>query len=161
MTENSLDHNSIVKLLESVLIKMGVDFDKDIVVEQDELGVWFVVKSSDSGILIGGHGKTLLALNYLIRHLVGAREQFFIVDINNYHRDQINQLKGKVKVIAERVRSFETSIEMDPMTPFERRCVHSLFSNDPDILTESSGFGPDRRVILKYHQKQSPIESEV
>jgi spoIIIJ-associated protein len=52
--------------------------------------------------------------------------------------------------MSERARYFKSNIEVDPMSAFERRIVHEFLSEANDLKTESVGFGPSRRVIIKY-----------
>lgn len=53
-------------------------------------------------------------------------------------------------MMGERARYFKSSVEVDPMSAFERRVVHEFLSNASDLKTESMGFGPTRRVVIKY-----------
>ena len=53
-------------------------------------------------------------------------------------------------MMSERARYFKSNIEVDPMSAFERRVVHEFLSNATDLKTESVGFGPTRRVVIKY-----------
>jgi predicted RNA-binding protein Jag len=60
-------------------------------------------------------------------------------------------------MLAERARYFKSSIEMDPMSSYERMIVHAEFTETPDIATESAGFGKDRHVVLKYTEEKVPV----
>jgi spoIIIJ-associated protein len=73
-----------------------------------------------------------------------------MVDVNGYQLSRIRDLEQKARLLADRVRTFRSSAEMTPMTAYERMIVHSLFSNDPEITTESDGTGKMRHVILRY-----------
>ena len=53
-------------------------------------------------------------------------------------------------MMSERARYFKSNVEVDPMSAFDRRVVHEFLSNMPDLKTESMGFGPTRRVVIKY-----------
>lgn len=131
----------------------------DIVIAVDELDVGdmlkFSIKTPDAPTLIGSEGKSLMALNYIVKKVVekasgSEHGRQFIIDINDYQGKKIQDLKGKARIMAERVRYFKSDIEMMPMSPYERMIVHSFFSSTPDIQTESVGRGKDRRVVLKY-----------
>ena len=50
---------------------------------------------------------------------------------------------------AQRVRYFKKEVEMRPMNAYDRRIVHSVLQEYPDISTQSTGEGPDRRVVVK------------
>ena len=53
-------------------------------------------------------------------------------------------------MMAERARYFKSNIEVDPMSAFERRVVHEFLAGETDLKTESTGYGPTRRVVIKY-----------
>src|SRR3990167_2911908 len=77
--------------------------------------------------------------------------QFFI-DINDYQKKRIDDIRTKAHMLAERARYFKSSVEMDPMSSYERMIVHAEFTDSPDITTESSGYGKDRHLVLKYRE---------
>jgi spoIIIJ-associated protein len=113
----------------------------------------FNIETPDSKLLIGPQGDTLRACNMLLRRLlernVGEGHEKCMLDVNGYQLERIRDIEQKAKILADRVRTFRSSAEMVPMNAYERMIVHSMFSEDPDICTESSGFGPTRHVILK------------
>ncbi len=114
----------------------------------------FVVATPDSALLIGEKGARLMALNYLLKKILEQRfasvETGFMVDVNDYRKKQLDDLRAKAHMLAERARYFKSSVEMDPMSSYERMIVHSEFAETPDIITESTGGGKDRRIVLRY-----------
>ena len=132
------------------IVLEGVSVDTD----SQTKSLRFEVRTPDSAILIGERGARLLALNHLVKRIVerelkDEKLQFFI-DINDYQKKRIDDIRTKAHMLAERARYFKSSVEMDPMSSYERMIVHAQFTEVPDITTESSGYGKDRRVILKY-----------
>jgi hypothetical protein len=61
-----------------------------------------------------------------------------------------DSVKAVAHMMAERAKFFKTNIEMDPMSAYERRIIHSFLQNVPEVTTESKGEGADRRVVIKY-----------
>ena len=114
----------------------------------------FVVATTDSAILIGERGDRLLALNHLIKRIVEKNQTdpdfAFMIDVNDYQKKRVDDIRAKAHMLAERARYFKSTVEMDPMSSYERMIVHSEFADTKDIITESSGVGKDRRVIIKY-----------
>ena len=53
-------------------------------------------------------------------------------------------------MMAERAKYFKSNIEVEPMPANERRIIHMFLEKIPDIKTESEGYGPNRRVVIKY-----------
>jgi spoIIIJ-associated protein len=119
--------------------------------------VRFVVSSPDSALLIGERGARLLALNYLLKKII--EKDFpgvglsFMVDVNDYQKKHVDELRAKAHMLAERARYFKSSVEMDPMSSYERLIIHAEFTDVPDIKTESTGGGKDRRVVIRYVEK--------
>ncbi|KKQ82406.1 hypothetical protein A3I25_00420 [Candidatus Nomurabacteria bacterium RIFCSPLOWO2_02_FULL_42_17] len=120
---------------------------------------WFSVYSDDSHFFIGRGGEGLQALNHLARRMVEkvfcAQENTskipnIVVDVNDYQKKRIESLHTLAHMMAERARYFKSNIEVEPMSSYERRIIHEHLSNRPDIKTESTGDGRDRRVVIKY-----------
>lgn len=149
----------ITEVLRTILGFLGVSFT-DIVVESDDKtkSLRFVIQTPESAILIGEHGARLLALNHLVKRIVEREgkdeESSFFIDVNDYQKKHIEEIRMKAKMLAERARYFKSSVEMDPMSSYERMIVHSEFSEVPDIKTESAGVGKERRVVLKYTEEK-------
>ena len=72
-----------------------------------------------------------------------------MLDINDYHKKRIEEVKDLARMHAQRVRYFKKDIEMRPMNSYERRIVHTVLQEYPDIETESVGAGLERRVVIK------------
>ncbi len=151
------NNTEIIEILRTLLTHLGVAVT-DIVEEQDERtqSLRFVITTPDSAILIGEHGARLLALNHLVKRMVerdGAPTSFF-VDVNDYQKKRIEEIRTKAHILAERARYFKSSVEMDPMSSYERMIVHAEFTSVPDIVTESAGYGRERYVVIKYTDKK-------
>jgi spoIIIJ-associated protein len=117
------------------------------VYDEETKTMWCALSTPDSRLLTGKNGETLSAINHLVRKLV---EKNIVVDINNFQKKRIDNVKAIAHMMAERARFFKSSIEVDPMSPFERRIVHEFLSTMTDLKTESVGEGLKRRVVIKY-----------
>jgi len=148
-----MDHDKTTSFIRTLLEKLGVTIDR---IEQVSTSAHelYNIHTSDSKRLIGPQGEHLRALNYLLRRLLerveGEADTRFMVDVNGYHQSRVREIEQKASILADRVRTFRSSAEMTPMNAYERMIIHALFSNDPDITTESEGAGKTRRVVLKY-----------
>lgn len=159
-----MSERSIIQTIEELLKKMTIDFEK-IEVLNNGINTTYQIHTSDAGILIGNRGETLEALSYLIRRMVNKdleeeNRQMFIVDVNNYQTKKLEEFTQSLKVSADRVRLFKQSVELSPMTSYQRMIVHSTFTNDPEITTESEGDGRFRRVVLKYDASKDVSHAE-
>jgi spoIIIJ-associated protein len=147
------DHDALRKTAEALLKLMG--FANILVTlkkgsENDPLVV--AVSMDDAGILIGEHGANLRALEYVIKLVarkVLADMPHFIVDVNNYREEKISELREYARGIAGRVVREKREIEMDPMSSFERRIIHNELTSHPGVITESTGEGIDRRIVVR------------
>lgn len=146
--------DSIQKIIEDIFKHTGCVLSK--CEFSEEAGMfWCEIDTPDSRFLIGKDGENLKSLNYLIHRLVEKNHgedsaKSLIIDINGYQRKKLENLKATAYMMAERARYFKSNIEIDPMSAFERRIIHLFLENSKDIKTESTGFGPNRRVVIKY-----------
>ncbi len=112
------------------------------------------VTSKDSDRLIGPNGEHLRALNNVARRILekghGEETVSFLIDVNNYHEEQMERVRDNARLLAQRARLFKHDVEMDPMSSYERLVVHELFAGDPEITTESAGEGKFRHIVLKH-----------
>ena len=142
------------KLIEDIVSNMGIKYDS---VEETEDSVTqkklFIIKTPESGLLIGDNGETFQALSHLIRRIAGKGLEDkvdFAIDVNDYRSSMVDKLKIKAGILANRARDMKTSVEMEPMSSYERLIIHDALSDQPNIKTESTGEGKDRRLVIKY-----------
>ncbi len=117
--------------------------------------LWCMIETPDSRFMIGREGETLRSLNHLVRKIAektsGEEELANIfIDINGYQKKRFDSLKNIAHMMAERAKYFKSNIEIDPMPANERRIIHMFLEKIPNIKTESEGYGPSRRVVIKY-----------
>ncbi len=112
------------------------------------------INSAESDRLIGLNGEHLRALNMIARRLVeakhGENSGSFLIDVNGYHETAMEKVRQGARMLAQRARLFKHDVELEPMSSYERLVVHELFSEDPEIKTESAGEGKFRHIVLKY-----------
>ena len=115
--------------------------------------------AGDARMLIGERGANLAALEHILRKIVqkkfGAEERFSL-DLNDYRMRRMEDLKQDVKSAAKEVRLYRRPVPLNPMSSFERRIVHLLLEEYPDITTESTGQDEERRVVIKPFTPSSP-----
>ena len=146
------EHEEIVKeVLRDILSHMDINL-AEIQTQVSEETVVFNLRTADSGILIGGRGANLVALQHMARLLVHKRLSEplnFVVDVEGYKQSREEFLRELARQAADRVRETKEGVLLKPMQAFERRVVHSELSKFSDIVTESSGEEPERRVLIK------------
>ena len=113
----------------------------------------FVIRTEEAGLLIGEDGQNLLALNHILRRMLERRfgddSANVMIDVNDYQRHRFEEIKDKARMGAKRARYFKKDVVLQPMSSFERRIIHLALQEYPDIATESTGEGPQRRVVIK------------
>lgn len=113
------------------------------------------ITGQEAGILIGHHGQTLDALQYLT-NLVAARVDRHgprvLLDVEGYRKRRTETLTNLARRLAERVvRTGERAV-LEPMSAQERRVIHLALQGFPGVTTVSEGQEPFRRVVI-YKQK--------
>ena len=131
--------------------------DTPAVIEDDKKGerIRFNIKVDEAGFLIGKDGENLKALQYLFLLLISKKTSQFlrsdavIPDLNSYLLEKESYLEALAKNTAQRVLETKKSEELSPMTPWERKIVHLALEGISGIISESSGEGEERRVVIK------------
>ena len=110
------------------------------------------------GRLIGRHGQTLDAIQYLVniaanRGIEGPWVRF-VVDTGDYRRRREAALRALAQRTARQVRRAGKSVALEPMNPLERRVIHMALRDDPAVTTYSEGEEPHRRVVIQPREAQ-------
>lgn len=131
---------------------MGIaDFSVEVSRGDEEIVAAVTVPQEESGILIGYHGETQAALQYLTGQIVNKGQEKWdriIVNINGYRDQREAQLKQMANNAADRALSSGDEIEMPFLTPAERRIIHLELGGRPDVSSYSEGDGRDRRLVI-------------
>lgn len=148
----------VTNIIEKILSAMAIESVISVVEDPDIHIMVFSIDTKDSNQLIGYKGEGLTALSHIIKKMYDneledtTNNDPFLVDINGYQRKHIDELKDGAVILAEQARYFKKEIAMDPMSAYDRMIVHSIFSDETDITTASSGVGRDRHVVLAYSE---------
>ncbi len=142
--------NFITTTLSDILNKIGIFYHLEFQDGGEEK--WFLIRTEDSALMYGDPSRAIVALNTILRRVVekNFKEPLkFLIDINDHHKKHAEEIKDSARMHAQRVRYFKKDIEMRPMNAYERRIVHTVLQEYPDISTESIGDGLERRVVIK------------
>jgi spoIIIJ-associated protein len=139
---------------ESFLVNVLLNLDPTYAVEvthgDDEIHA--EIYGGDSGRIIGKGGRTLAALEFLTNAVVNRIEGESIrvvIDVGGYKRRRDDRLRQAAHKAAARVRKSGYAVELEPMSAAERRVVHMAVADESDIMSESTGDGRARRVVIK------------
>ncbi len=141
----------------TIVDDMGLRADVELVHRPGNRREYLInVTGADAGALIGHHGETLDALQYLVglaanRHDKDDSEHNFTlisVDVENYRQKREETLRRLAKRMASRVLKTHRSVTLEPMNPYERRIIHSQIQEIEGVTTVSIGTENNRRVMI-------------
>lgn len=153
VSDEELDEiaDTAIAYIESILPYMNVG---EVVIneyEGDEGELILDLTGEDLAILIGRHGKTLDALQFLVSSATSRQMGFrypVVVDVEGYKGRQREKLENIAARAADRADEQGRNVKLRPMSPYERRIVHIALADDPRVTTESEGEGSSRRVVV-------------
>jgi len=140
----------VADLLYEVVTRMGFQ-DVEIEWEEREDHVRYFVEGAELGALIGRHGSTLEALQYLVGVINSRRglvEHKIIVDIEGYRERRESRLRRLAQRTANEALREGQEIALEPMSAGDRRVIHLALSTNASVTTFSEGDDPDRCVIV-------------
>lgn len=119
--------------------------------EGDEGELILDISGDDMAVLIGRHGKTLDALQFIVSMItvrtIGFRYPV-VVDVEGYKNRQRQKLESIAHSSANRAASQHRRVGLRPMTPYERRIIHIALRDDNRVETVSEGEGSARHVVV-------------
>ena len=148
-------------------LKDGIDYLKAILTEmeieavieariEEEKQLTFLIDAKDNPILIGKNGKTLEAMQILIKNFINffSEEAYrVLLDVGGYKSQRKKQLEILATKTAKEVAKTKIPVRLGRMNAYERRVVHTKLSDWRDVITESEGEEPNRCVVIKPKQK--------
>ena len=145
------------KYIESVLSAMELEYQLEVRSLNNETEIHYNIHSSQNPLLIGAKGKTLDALQTLVKNLIQnySKEEITVeVDCGDYKQHRKYQLEVLATKTAKEVVKTKVDAKLQPMTSYERRIIHNKLSEWRDVYTESEGQGAERAVVIKYKNNQ-------
>lgn len=121
-------------------------------IKNDEKVIDVAITGNDVAHLIGKHGDTLQAINYIANTLVNKDKENYVrvnIDIMDYRKKREQTLKGIANRAAERVMKYKRPVALDAMPAYERRIIHMALQTNRNVVTESQGYEPNRYVVVK------------
>jgi spoIIIJ-associated protein len=137
-------------LLHRVIGALGIEGRLD--VHEDDAAVTVTCSGPDVALLIGRHGQTIDALQYLLNAIArrgyGDERKEVVVDAAGYRERRRATLESLAVRTAEQVRMSGSPVELDPMTAVERKVVHLKVQELAGVATTSEGTEPNRYVVV-------------
>ncbi len=109
------------------------------------------IKTTNTSAVIGRRGEVLDAIQCIAGAVANiGREDYrrVVVDCENYRRNREEKLKAMALAKAKKAVESKRRVALEPMSPYERRVVHSILADNEEITTISEGNEPVRRVVI-------------
>ena len=109
------------------------------------------IKGDGSGLLIGRHGQTLDAIEYVVSRALARRVKEpapLSIDTESYRARRRQQLHRMALAKGEQAKREHVPVALDPMPPRDRRIIHMALKDDPLIMTRSTGEGFMRAIEI-------------
>src|SRR5271156_1281021 len=140
-----------IQILKQILGQMGEQTEVR-QIEVDAETVELEIKGDGSGILIGRHGQTLDALEYIVNRILARRIKDaapISLETESYRARRRQQLHRMALSMGEKAKREHKPVRLEPMAPRDRRVVHLALKEDPMITTRSAGEGLMRGIEIK------------
>ena len=142
----------IKKTAQKLLDLLGVKGDIEVGEDKENEALSVNITTDEAGILIGRHGETISAFQVVLGQILQRQTgewQRVLVDTEDYRTKQQEMLKSMAEQAAERVKQTGDPYTIYDLTSSQRRFVHMVLSEDPQIITESEGEGRERHLVVK------------
>ena len=146
-----------VEFVETVLRDLEIEATATPVKDADGDYVGINIDGENAGTLIGHHGETLDAIQYLANLSASRRSptpnrEFLkiTVDIENYREKREETLRSLARRMAAKAVKYKRNFVLEPMNPYERRIIHSEIQGIENVDTHSVGTDENRKVIVTY-----------
>ncbi len=129
--------------------------EMDVVIDETENSIKILLYHPYGESLTGKNEDLLKACELILSRAISKdTSKRVYLDVNNYKKNKEEKLKEIIKKIAKQCSYKKESFTFPPMNAYQRRLVHMEIANHPDLITESVGEEPERKVVIK------PLKSE-
>lgn len=146
-----------VEFVETVIRDLEISATAVPVKDDEGAFVGINIEGENTGVLIGHHGETLDAIQYLANLSASRRSptpnrEFLkiTVDIENYREKREETLRGLARRMAAKAIKYKRNFVLEPMNPYERRIIHSEIQQIENVNTHSVGSDDNRKVVVTY-----------
>jgi spoIIIJ-associated protein len=155
-----------LEFIKTLLDNMCIDV-KTTVSSGDNDDTLISIEGEEAGVLIGHHGDTLDALQYLAnlaanKKINGERTNYakITIDVEGYRAKREEALRILARRMADKVLQFKKSVILEPMNPYERRIIHSEVQKIEGVSTNSIGSDNNRKIVMYLEDKGNPQKAD-
>src|ERR1041385_8246489 len=155
VTEATADREDLAEkasdFLLGVLERMGITADIDIKDDSDKTTL--EIQTKDTEPVVGRRGVVMDALQHLVnkvfyRDRTGERAKPLVVDAGGFRDKQLERLRALAQRMGEKALQTKQIVELQPMSPHDRRIVHMAIAEIPGLSSRSEGEGEDRHILV-------------
>lgn len=143
-------NKDLEKTVKAFLKKIGVVGEAKVLEKEDIIDI--NLETEDSGIVIGHHGDTLEALQLILSLVLQKQSGEFkrvSIEVGDYKKNRSDWLTNLAKETKERVLTENREVHLYDLKSWERRVVHLILQDDKEVVSESTGEGKDRVLVVK------------
>lgn len=143
----------VKEYIKEFALKFAININSEVNINDDIISI--VLVSDNNSILIGKDGRTLEALQVLLKQsiLSATNKPFKVhIDASNYKANKQKNLEYEIKKIAKDVLKSKIEVKLDPMNSYDRRCVHNVIATFDNLQSTSYGEAPERYIIISYKE---------
>jgi spoIIIJ-associated protein len=149
----------IKKIIEKIFEAIGIK-EPEISIKKDNFSkdkeifdVNILLSAREESFFLENYSEGLNALQHIVRVLLNKSGSgyFVVLDINNHKEARKNELNEIAIESAKKVRRTKEPLTLEPMSSYERRIIHLKLAELPDIVTESIGEEPERRLVVRLY----------
>lgn len=139
------------EFLLGVLERMGISADIDIKEDTDKTVL--EIQTPDTELVIGRRGVVIDALQHMVNKAVfkekrDEKQKPIVVDSGGFREKQIERLRTLAQRMGEKALQTKQIVELQPMSPHDRRIVHMAIAEIPGLSSRSEGEGEDRHILV-------------
>lgn len=141
--------NETENFLKELLSKISNNIEYS--VEQEENTIAVKIKGEGSAKLIGYRGEALNALQLILSSVIKNKVDGpvrVVLDVEEYRNKREKTLEELANKLEKTVMRNGKSITLEPMTPYERKVIHTALQNSKNVKTHSVGEGDHRRIVV-------------
>ena len=140
----------IKKYIEEFFTTLGISANVSASETDEEYNL--VLDTEDSGMIIGYHGETLESLQLVLSLALAKKTGVFkrvSIEVGDYKKNREEWLRKLASDSKEKAISQQREVVLSDLKAWERRVIHLMLSDDKEVVSESSGEGRDRVLVVR------------
>ena len=137
---------------EELLKLIGLEAKIQVAEDKENEAINVEIETPEPGILIGYHGETLSSLQLILGIMVSQKLGKWLrvlINVGDYRQKREEVLKNMALSAAQKAKFSNEPVVLPPLSGGERRIIHLVLADNPDVTSESEGEGQDRRIVIK------------